>query len=273
MSPTWFVLESTPSIIRTSNGCPAGIVTEPASLPPDDAVKLLTGVDGCAGAATAAWPEPRVNVSATMSLVEKVCTSPLISKRRIACVPPTNLPCKTRPSFNSNVSAAAAPVRAAPSTITPKNLINVFIRILLASAFRNPPYTNAYGFDDVARPEVVLLVSARVAPLSIRRRVQFLGNCGRQGVALLFIGNSPHQHHQHKWPLGKDNRSVMVNFGDVARFVSHTGPGRQTGGDRFVEFLPFQNGDHLLRRFGVHGFAFRNRGQQNSQPSRRRRVV
>ena len=56
---------------------------------------------------------PRVKVSATMSLVGNVCTSPFTSKRKTACVPPRYFPCSTRPSFSSSVSAKPAAARTA----------------------------------------------------------------------------------------------------------------------------------------------------------------
>src|SRR5216684_2072815 len=80
------------------------------------------------GAATgAADPELPVNVSATISVVLKVCSSPLISKRNTACVPPRYFPFKTRPSFNSKVSAAAAPTRNSPIANTDKKRFTLFI--------------------------------------------------------------------------------------------------------------------------------------------------
>src|SRR5207237_8613265 len=77
-SPTWFFEESTPSIMRISTDCPAGMVTTPfaaAGAGAGAGAAAGTGVGAAAGASTAAGAglEDRpVKVSATMSLVLKV---------------------------------------------------------------------------------------------------------------------------------------------------------------------------------------------------------
>src|ERR1700675_3417045 len=62
-----------------------------------------------------------------MSAVLKVCTSPRISKRNTACVPPRYFPFNTRPSFSSKVSAAAAPTKNSPSATAAKKRFTLFI--------------------------------------------------------------------------------------------------------------------------------------------------
>src|SRR5258708_16351513 len=107
--------------MRTSRDCPAGMVTSP---PEAEFAMLFAGIAAAAGAERPAAP---VNVSATASVVLKVWTSPLISKRKTACVPPRYFPFNTRPSLNSKVSAAAAPAKNIPKTTATKKRFTLFI--------------------------------------------------------------------------------------------------------------------------------------------------
>src|SRR5947209_1279684 len=113
--------------MRTSRDCPAGMVTSPPEAEP---AKLFAGAGAAAGAGAttgAERPALPVNVSATASVVLKVWTSPLISKRKTACVPPRYFPFNTRPSLNSKVSAAAAPTKNSPKTTATKKRFKLFI--------------------------------------------------------------------------------------------------------------------------------------------------
>src|SRR5579862_3551156 len=120
------------------------------------------GVSGAAAGAGAAdcalAPGPPVKVSATMSIVWKVCTSPLTSKRSTACVPPRYLPCRTRPSFNSKVSADAALANKNPRATKPRKCINLFISDCLSqtergkhlrSGFPSPPQKRGPIFHSI----------------------------------------------------------------------------------------------------------------------------
>src|SRR5712671_471890 len=82
---------------------------------------------GAGAGAEAKCPALPVNVSATMSVVLKVWTSPFSSNLITVCVPPRYFPFKTRPSFNSKVSAAAAPTKNSPSANIDKKRFTLFI--------------------------------------------------------------------------------------------------------------------------------------------------
>src|SRR5882762_5048588 len=98
-------------------------------------IVALTFTGRSAGGTPAARP---VNVSATISIVLNVCTSPFTSKRSTACVPPRYFPRSTRPSFNSKVSAAAKPASNRPSTVAVNKRFHLFMVSSQAENRANP---------------------------------------------------------------------------------------------------------------------------------------
>lgn len=142
--------------------CPAGMVTSPPGATAACAGAWSgtagAGAGGGAGAAIgASLPRP-VKVKATTSLVLKVCTSPLTSKRRMAAVPPRYRPCTTLPLFNSRVSAAAKLTKNNATATATKKRFTLRITSSLVCKLqipRNPlsspmPKHYSTALDDVA---------------------------------------------------------------------------------------------------------------------------
>src|SRR5882762_9983911 len=165
-SPTWFFEESTPSIMRTSMDSPAGTVMAPpgaelAALGPD--IRRAGAAIGAGFDTGAADGEPPVNVSATISEVLKVWTSLLISNRNTACVPPKYFPFKTRPSFNSNVSANAAPMKNRPRATAASDRITLFIASSLRRRVTKPHDLRSVLSRRKAHPDSIALDDGQVA--------------------------------------------------------------------------------------------------------------
>src|SRR5712675_983093 len=151
--------------MRTIIGCPAGSVKSPPLYACDGAGGAsfgglsggglpggLLGYGGGGGSA-ARRPPPRVNVNATMSCVGNVCTSPFTSKRKIACVPPRYLPCSTRPSFSSSVSANPIPAKSNAAEAAIRNL-EIFRVVILPSQY---PFSILRKFQHESQYTLTLL--------------------------------------------------------------------------------------------------------------------
>src|SRR5215472_8975830 len=174
MSPTWFFEESTPSIIRISKDCPAGMVTSP---PGATLAAAGAGVAAGAGAGAAievAAPPRPVKVKATTSLVLKACTSPFTSKRTTAAVPPKYRPCITLPLFSSRVSAAATLAKNNPTAMAAKKRFKLRIppSLLADSIPRGPNLPNGMPFGhstalDTVRDGMVARRELRLAVLAV----------------------------------------------------------------------------------------------------------
>src|SRR5882762_8425758 len=151
--------------MRTSMDSPAGMVMAPpgaelAALGPD--IRRAGAAIGAGFDTGAADGEPPVNVSAPISEVLKVWTSLLISNRNTACVPPKYFPFKTRPSFNSNVSANAAPMKNRPRATAASDRITLFIVSSLRRRVRKHDLRSVLSRRE-AHPDSIALDDGQVA--------------------------------------------------------------------------------------------------------------
>src|SRR2546427_1028261 len=171
--------------MRTSRDCPAGMVTSPPEAEP---AKLFAGAGAAAGAGAttgAERPALPVKVSATASVVLKVWTSPLISKRSTACVPPRYFPFNTRPSFNSKVSAATAPTKNSPKATATKKRFTLFI---VPSHDRRPAFSEISAFIPAPNYTYTILLhwmaeSRRlVAPVKLEENLEMVGEKTRRAA-------------------------------------------------------------------------------------------
>src|SRR5882757_5016769 len=276
--------------MRTIIGCPAGGVKSPPLYPCGGAAWAgacggsfgglsggLLGAGG-GGGSGARRPPPRVNVNATMSCVGNVCTSPFTSKRKIACVPPRYLPCSTRPSFSSSVSAnpIGAKRNAATAAIS---AFETFRVVIFPSHFPRNALIDSPEVQRESQCTLTLMHWMSRSPYQVARAtllyrfVQALADLRHQRRAIHLLCQPAHQNYQNKWPLRKYNRCIVMNFCNLPGFVGHRNPLRQPCGNTFIEFLPLQNRYHLVRTGSINRRTFRDCLQQNSQTTRSGGIV
>src|SRR5215831_10862822 len=212
-----------------------------------------------------------------MSCVGKVWTSPLTSKRRTACVPPKYLPCSTRPSFSSSVSAKPVPASSSTALAASKALDKFFmVNSLLPSDPINLTRSNTSRHeklhDSALLDEPMSKTGCAKCDL-LRRPIQFAADVAYESRALLGVGKSANHDHEHIRPLGEDDRGIVVDPRDFAGLVRYGDSRRQPSGNSFVKPLPFEDPDHGPGTLSVHGLSVGDRLHQGRQPACGRGIV
>jgi len=120
-------------------------------------------------------------------------------------------------------------------------------------------------------------VGVEVAPQHharlLRRLVKRAGNVGNQCAALFKVLHPANQYDEHIGSRSENNGRVMVDFWQFAGFVGDLRFRGHSGWNAFVEFLAFQDGDHLFGSVCVDGLASGDGFHQHQQPARGRGVV
>jgi len=105
------------------------------------------------------------------------------------------------------------------------------------------------------------------------RLVEQTRNLRDERRARFFIGNTACQNHKDKRPRRINNRSVVINLGNVARFVRYGSAAGETRRNPVVELLTLEDVHHLARGIGIHGTVFCDGFHEHLKTARRRRIV